>query len=100
LNKHNSLGPINARLFDLAAFGVMQVCDNREYLGLVFRLNEEVAGYGTLQECLELIGYYMKHPEEAERVGAAARLRFDREYSAIPLWESFVRNLNACLADR
>jgi hypothetical protein len=98
LNKHNSSGPINTRLFDLAAFGTMQICDNRKHLGLVLRLDEEVAGYETLAECLELIRHYMNRPDDAQRIAAAARARFERDYSAVPLWEGFVRNLEQCLA--
>jgi hypothetical protein len=94
LNKHNSTGPINVRLYDLAAFRVMQICDNRRHLGMVYQLDDEVAGYNTLEECLALIAHYARHPEEASRIADAARRRFDRDYSAVPLWETFVRNLN------
>jgi len=94
LNKHNSTGPINVRLYDLAAFRVMQICDNRRHLGMVYRLDEEVVGYDTLEECLALIDHYTRHPDEARRIADAARRRFDRDYSAVPLWETFVRNLN------
>jgi spore maturation protein CgeB len=84
-------------LFDLAAFGVMQVCDNRENLAKVYRLGEEVVGYETASECLALIDHYMNRPSEAREIGLAARRRFERDYSAVPLWENFVRNLNDCL---
>jgi hypothetical protein len=98
LNKHNSLGPINFRLFDLAAFEVMQVCDNRDHLGTVYRLDEEAVGYRTLRECLALIDHYRNHPDEARKIAAAGRRRFERDYSAVPLWENFVRNVNECVA--
>jgi spore maturation protein CgeB len=100
VNKHNSIGPVNFRLFDLAAFGVMQICDNRRNLGAVYRLDEEIVGYETLEECLALISHYIQHPEDARRIAAAARKRFAAEYSSVPLWENFVRNLNTCLAER
>jgi spore maturation protein CgeB len=98
LNKHNSIGPINFRLFDLAAFGVMQICDNRENLAKIYRLNEEVVGYESLAECLERIDYYLRHPEEAEGIAFAGRQRFLKDYAAAPLWENFVRSLNDALA--
>jgi spore maturation protein CgeB len=98
LNKHNSLGPINFRLFDLAAFGIMQLCDNPEHLGSVYRLNEEVVAYRSLGECLELISYYLAHPERAEEIARAGRQRFERDYSAVPLWRNFVDTLNRHLA--
>jgi spore maturation protein CgeB len=97
LNKHNSIGPINFRLFDLPAFGVLQICDNREHLGRVFKLNEEVVGYETLDECLSLVDYYLRHGDEAEAIAFAGRERFFRDYSGVPWWQNFVRNLNDAL---
>jgi glycosyl transferase family 1 len=97
LNKHNSLGPVNHRLFDLAAFGVMQICDNRQWLDRVFRLNEEVIGYESLEECLEAIRHYTIRPDEARAIAAAARRRFERDYAEVPLWETFVKNVEACM---
>jgi spore maturation protein CgeB len=98
VNKHNSSGPVNFRSFDLAAFGVMQICDNREHLGRVYRLNEEAIGYDSLEECLAIIDHYLHRPVEARQIGLAGRERFVRDYSALPLWETFLRNLNDCLA--
>ena len=98
LNKHNSIGPINFRLYDLPAFGVLQICDNREHLGKVYKLREEVIGYDSLDECLELIDHYLRHADAAEEIAVAGRRRFQREYSSVPLWQNFIKNLNTALA--
>lgn len=98
VNKHNSTGPINFRLYDLPAFGVLQICDCKDNLASVYRLNEEVVGYDSLNECVDAIGYYLSHPEEAGRIAAQGRERFKRDYSSIPLWKTFVANLERCLA--
>ena len=82
LNKHNSTGPINFRVFDLAAFGVMQICDNRKHLSQVYRLQEEVAGYETLEECLDLINVLFepsrRSSPDRRRGSAALRSRLRR----------------------
>ena len=52
-NVHNSTGPINRRLYALAAFGVLQICDNKTGLAEVFRLGEEALGFDTIPEVIE-----------------------------------------------
>ena len=59
INIHNSLGPINGRLYDLAAFGVCQICDNKRNLNLVFDEGREIIGFETHKECIDLIRYYL-----------------------------------------
>jgi hypothetical protein len=95
-NVHNSLGPVNGRLYDLAAFGVCQVCDNKSTLSLVFEEGRQIIGFANVRECIELIRYYLAHPLEAESIGAAARERYLRDYSAAAIWTNFVNNVNAC----
>lgn len=97
-NVHNTLGPVNGRLYDLAAFGVCQICDNKSTLSLVFEEGREIIGFEGVDECVELIRYYLAHPAEAEVVGVAARERFVRDYSAAGIWKNFVENVNACFA--
>ena len=75
-NFHNSLGPVNTRLYDLAAFGVCQICDNKATLSLVFDEGSEIVGFDSVDECIDLIRYYLAHPSDAERIGFASRDRF------------------------
>jgi Glycosyl transferases group 1 len=93
-NVHNSLGPINGRLYDLAAFGVCQICDNKSTLNLVFEEGKEIVGFDSVDECIDLMRYYLAHPEEAEQIGAAGRERFLRDYSTAGIWTTFVANVN------
>jgi hypothetical protein len=97
INVHNSLGPINERLYDLAAFGVCQICDNKERLDYVFKEGTEIIGFSSESECFDLIEYYLHHPDEAAIIGAAARTRFLKEYTVDALWMDLVSKIDARL---
>ncbi len=86
LNLHNTLGPVNGRLYDLSAFGVCQVCDNKRNLSLVFEEGKEIVGFDSQRECVELIRYFLARPEEARQIGVAARSRFLRDYTMPAIW--------------
>jgi len=89
LNVHNSLGPINGRMYDLAAFGVCQVCDNKSTLSLVFEEGKEIVGFQSKRECVEMIRYYLSKPDEARRIGRAGQERFLRDYTMSAIWTRF-----------
>lgn len=89
LNLHNSLGPINGRLYDLAAFGVCQVCDNKSNLHHVFEEGREIVGFDTEAECIELIRHYIDRPSDARAIGEAGRRRYLRDYTMERIWQRF-----------
>lgn len=80
LNLHNSLGPINTRLYDLPAHGVLQICDNKNNLNQVFSVGEEIVGYETLDEAVELMHYYSREKDEAKVIANAGRQRYLKDY--------------------
>jgi spore maturation protein CgeB len=82
-NKHNSTGPINYRTFYLPANGVMQICDNKRYLGRIFELGREVIGYDTIDEAIDLTRYYLAHESEREAIALAGYRRSIRAYNEI-----------------
>lgn len=86
-NFHNSTGPINFRTFILPANGVMQVCDNKSHLGKVFKLGEEVVGFDTVEECIELCKYYLSHDEERKRIAAAGWKRAMKDYNEVAVFK-------------
>lgn len=94
-NVHNTLGPINARLYDLAAFGVCQICDNKATLSLIFDEGSEIAGFDSIDDCLELLRYYLAHPTEAQDIGVAARARFLRDYTTKAIWKKFFADVES-----
>ncbi len=85
INIHNSTGPINLRTFYLPANGVLQVCDNKSYLGKIFELDKEVIGFDSIEECIEKCHYYLHHKEEQRSIALAGwkRVLADYTYPAI-----------------
>ena len=92
-NLHNSLGPINGRLYDLPAFGVCQICDNKKNLNLVFEEGKEIVGYENSKECFEKIDYLFDNPEKALEIAKAGHRRFVEDYSDEAIWKNFILNL-------
>lgn len=82
-NFHNSTGPINLRLFQLPANGVMQICDNKRHLGVVYELDKEVVGFETVEECIELCRYYLAHDRQRREIAAAGWRRVMRDYNEV-----------------
>ena len=86
-NVHNSTGPINRRLFALAGFGCLPICDNKTGLGHIFELGKEVVGFDTIPEAIELTHYYLGHETERCELAVNAWERFWRDYHAGAIWD-------------
>jgi len=86
-NLHNSIGPINFRTYELPAYGIMQICDNKEKLGEIFRLNKEVIGYNDINECVELTQYYLDSVDEQREIALGGWRRWRSEYHPDQIWE-------------
>lgn len=86
LNLHNSTGPINFRTYALPANGVMQICDNKYFLGQIFELGKEVVGYCEIEEVPELVRFYLANDDERIRVAAAGYERAHRDYNEVEVF--------------
>ena len=94
INVHNSIGPVNSRLYELSSHGICQICDNKNNLSLVFDEGKEIIGYNSRKECFDLIEYYLNNDYEAEIIGNAARERYLSDYTTKAIWENFFINVN------
>ncbi|WP_446811086.1 glycosyltransferase family protein [Methylomonas sp. 2BW1-5-20] len=95
-NLHNSSGPINYRTFYLPANGVLQVCDNKNYLGKIYELNKEVIGFDSIRECIDLCRYYLAHDEERRIIAANGWQRATSDYNEFAVFErniQIIKNL-------
>ncbi len=93
-NLHNSIGPCNTRLVTLPAFGVMQICDNKSNLGQLFKLDEEIVGFDSLEECIDKTRYYLAHDDERRAIAARGWKRAMKDYTEPVQWEKIVNILN------
>jgi hypothetical protein len=62
-------------------------------LAQAFHVGEEILCYRNRDEMLELIRYYLAHPEEAEAIASAARERSLREHRWLHRYERILRIL-------
>ncbi len=85
-NIHRTTGPINRRMFQLPAHGVLQICDNITGLGQIFELGKEVVGFDTIDDAIELTKYYLEHEAERESIARAGYERFWKDYHAEANW--------------
>ncbi len=98
-NVHHSTGPINRRLFTLAAWNILQICDNKTGLGEVFELGREVIGFDTIDEAIEMTHYYLAHEEERKTIAARGFQRYWRDYHPEALWYRMERQVNTWRSD-
>lgn len=92
-NVHNGVGPVNLRFFALLANGVMQLCDNKCRVGQVLRLDEEIVGFDTIDECIELTRYYLDNDGERRRIAANGLRRYQAEFTEEKIWVRYFDQL-------
>ncbi len=66
---------INPRVFELAACGAFQLCDERSLLAEVFTPGEEIITFNNLSDLKDKISYYLEHPEARRVIAERARAR-------------------------
>lgn len=99
-NVHNSTGPINQRLYYLAAYGIFQLCDNKTGLGQIFELGREAVGFDTIPEAVELTRYYLDHDEERAEIAHNGYRRFWRDYHPTVLWSRIAGQIETWMGER
>lgn len=64
---------LNQRAFDIPAAGGFLLTDYRPALEEIFDLKKDIAVYKDSAEARELVDYYLKHPQQREKMSASAR---------------------------
>lgn len=88
----------NPRTFALAGCGAFQLVDKREAIPSLFKLDEEIICFQTIEELKEKIGYYLAHPNKREEIAKAAQERAYKEHTyahRIKQMVEFIRSKNA-----
>lgn len=99
-NLHNSTGPINYRTFYLPANGVMQICDNKQHLGMVYEVGKEVIGFDTMQECVDLCRYYLEHDDERRQIAANGWKRCMQDYTEVAIFRKHYALFEKLVAEK
>lgn len=89
-NFHNSIGPVNFRTYELPAYGVLQICDNKKHLSDLFELGKEIVGFDSVKECIDATRYYLAHPQEQRDIAVAGWKRWRKDYHPDRVWERLV----------
>jgi hypothetical protein len=89
-NVHNSTGPINFRTYELSAYGVMQICDNKSHLKDIYALGKEAVGFDSVEECIDLTQYYLHHKEEQRVIALNGWKRWKKDYTPDRVWDRLV----------
>ena len=97
INLHNSTGPINFRTYALPANGVMQICDNKYFLGQIFDLGTEVVGYNEIEEVPDLVRFYLLNDEARIRIATAGYERVHRDYNEVAVWRRQMKQIAGLL---
>jgi hypothetical protein len=93
INVHLTFGPVNIRLFELPANGVMQICDCADGLGQVFEIGKEVVAYRTIDEAIEKIEYYLTHEEERMEIAVNGFRRVIKDYTRLKTFARTVEKI-------
>lgn len=102
INIHNSTGPINIRMNELPAFGVMQICDNKCRFGHIYKLNSEAVGFDYIDEAVDLLKYYLDpaHDEERAQIAWNGYQRYRKEYTMGKIWDSALEKFEKWQKDK
>lgn len=94
INIHNSTGPINSRLYDLNAYGVCQICDNKSHLGKIYELDKEVIGFENINEAIEKINFLINNPSIASEIAYNGFIKFKENYTSSKILKILIKNIN------
>ena len=71
----------NMRLYEATGVGTMLLTDWKTNLPELFEPGHEVIAYRSIQECVELVNYYLAHEKEREAIAKAGQKRTLCEHS-------------------
>ena len=91
----NQYGLGNQRLFHLPANGVMQICDCRSLMSIVFEDGKEIVTYSSEEELIEKMRYYISHDDEREEIARQAYRRVMREYRFKTVMQAAAQKIRA-----
>ena len=71
----------NMRLFEATGCGALLVTDYKDNLSDLFDIGSEVVAYRSVEECADLIAYYLQHKDEAAEIAKRGQARTLRDHT-------------------
>lgn len=84
LNRHINVAENfanNMRLYEATGSGALLITDMKDNLADIFEIGKEVVCYTSQEEAVELINYYLDHPDEAESIAKAGQARTLKDHT-------------------
>ena len=86
---------VKVGLFDFLAAGALVLTNYFEPVEHYLTYGKEIVGFGSTQELLEKIQYYLDHPAEAQAIREAGRARVLREHTWKQVWPRIIEQVMA-----
>lgn len=85
LNFANSSGAnqVKARVFEVTGAGGFLLTESAPGLDRIFELDREVAAFVSVDECEQMVRYYLANPTQRDLIARAGNARTQREYSYV-----------------
>jgi spore maturation protein CgeB len=74
---------LNCRAFELAGCGAFQICTAKPVVAEHFQPGTEIETFASLEELVEKIRHYLKHPAEAAAIAQAGQQRAHRDHTYV-----------------
>ena len=102
LNHHGDVAPYanNMRLFEATGMGTCLVTDWKPNLGEFFEVGKEVLAYRSIDECVELIRYYLAHQEEREAIARSGQVRTLHEHTYYQRMQDLYTTVSQLVSNR
>lgn len=71
----------NMRIFEATGCGALLMTDYKDNLQELFDIGREVVAYRSLEECADLIRFYLHHQDEARQIAKAGQARTLRDHT-------------------
>jgi len=82
-NYQNDIFGVSSKVFQIAAAGGFQLIDYKPDLEDLFEIGSEIAVFRSRDELVELVDYYLDHPEERQVMAQRARQRALSEHTFV-----------------
>jgi spore maturation protein CgeB len=83
INHHGNVPPFanNYRLFEATGMGALLITDYKDNLQDMFEVGKEIVAYRSIDECIEMVQYYLGHEAERANIAHAGQQRTLREHT-------------------